>query len=85
MSHSINIWEEIIDKRATSETFITKNQFGFILWRFTMEPIFCVRHILFESQNEPNIILINATTKNIKLRQKKTEYQLQDWQNTSTY
>lgn len=36
--------------------------------------------ILFTSRDIPNTIRLIAQQKNIKLRQKKREYQLQDWQ-----
>ena len=46
MSHSMKIWEKIIDKRVRGETTVTRNQFGFMPGRSTMEPIFCVRQIV---------------------------------------
>ena len=46
MSHSMKIWEKIIDKRVRGETTVTRNQFRFMPERSTMEPIFCVRQIV---------------------------------------
>ena len=46
MSHSMKISENIIDKRVRSETTVTRNLFGFMSGRSTMEPIFCVRQIV---------------------------------------
>jgi len=45
MSHSMNIWKRII-KRIKSETGISKNQFGFMPRKSTMEPLFCMRQLV---------------------------------------
>ena len=46
MSHSMKIWEKIIEKRIRSETAISGNQFGFMPGKSTMEPLFCVRQLV---------------------------------------
>jgi len=43
MSHSMKIWEKILEKRIRSDTSISENQFGFTPGKLTMEPLFCVR------------------------------------------
>ncbi|KAK9087668.1 hypothetical protein Syun_030062 [Stephania yunnanensis] len=43
MSHTIKLWERIIDNRLRRETTISENQFGFMHGRSTMEVIFLVR------------------------------------------
>ena len=46
MCHSMKVWEKVIDKRIRSETAVSKNQFGFMPGKSTMEPIFCMRQIV---------------------------------------
>ena len=46
MSHSMKIWEKVIEKRLRSETTVSRNQFGFMPGKSTMEPIFCMRQIV---------------------------------------
>ena len=46
MSHSMKIWEKIIEKRIRCETSISGNQFGFMPGKSTMEPLFCVRQLV---------------------------------------
>jgi len=43
MSHTIKIYEKIIDKIIIiSKTSVTKNQFGFMPGKSTMKSLFCV-------------------------------------------
>lgn len=46
MSHTMKIWEKVIDLRIKSETSVSKNQFGFMPGKSTMEPMFCVRQVM---------------------------------------
>ncbi|KAK9095307.1 hypothetical protein Scep_026776 [Stephania cephalantha] len=46
MSHTMKLWERIIDNRLRRETTISENQFGFMHGRSTMEAIFLVRRLL---------------------------------------
>ncbi|KAK9118568.1 hypothetical protein Scep_016661 [Stephania cephalantha] len=46
MSHTMKLWERIIDNRIRRETTISENQFGFMPGRSTMEAIFLVRRLL---------------------------------------
>ncbi|KAK9127965.1 hypothetical protein Syun_016762 [Stephania yunnanensis] len=46
MSHTMKLWERIIDNRLRRETTISENQFGFMPGRSTMEAIFLVRRLL---------------------------------------
>lgn len=45
MTHTIKLWEKVIEHRLRLETRIVKNQFDLMLGRFTIEVIF----ILYES------------------------------------
>ena len=42
----MKIWEKVIEKRLRSETIVSRNQFGFMPGKSTMEPIFCMRQIV---------------------------------------
>ncbi|KAF0752588.1 Uncharacterized protein FWK35_00011041 [Aphis craccivora] len=40
MSQTMKIWEKVLDLRITGETSVSKNQFGLMPGKSTMEPIF---------------------------------------------
>lgn len=46
MRHTMKLWETVIECRLRKETRVTKNQFGFILRRPTMEAIFPLRRVM---------------------------------------
>ncbi|KAK1613062.1 hypothetical protein QYE76_036735 [Lolium multiflorum] len=46
MSHTMKIWERVIEHRLKRMTSVTKNQFGFMPRRSTMETIFLVRQLM---------------------------------------
>ena len=46
MSHTMKIWERIIDRRIREETTIGDEQFGFMPGRGTMDAIFAVRQLM---------------------------------------
>ena len=46
MSHTMNIWERIIDRRLREETTIGDEQFGFMPGRGTTDAIFAVRQLM---------------------------------------
>jgi hypothetical protein len=46
MSHTMKLWERIIEHRLRGVTNITKNQFGFMSERSTMEAIFLIRQLI---------------------------------------
>jgi hypothetical protein len=43
MSHTMKLWERIIEHRLREVTNVTENQFGFMPGRSTMEAIFLIR------------------------------------------
>jgi hypothetical protein len=43
MSHTMNLWERVIEHRLRKLTTVSKNQFYFMLGRSTMEAIFLIR------------------------------------------
>jgi hypothetical protein len=46
MSHTMKLWERVIEHRVRGMTRVTKNQFGFMPGRSTMEAIFLVRQLM---------------------------------------
>ena len=46
MSHTLKLWERVIDARLREQTNIRDNQFGFMPGRSTMEPSFAVRQVV---------------------------------------
>lgn len=64
MSHSLKIWENILNKRVKNQirVFITKYQFGFMTRRFIMEPIFFIRQIV-QKYREITVVQLRITVK----------------------
>jgi hypothetical protein len=46
MSHTMMLWERIIEHRLRGVTNVTENQFGFMPGRSTMETIFLIRQLI---------------------------------------
>jgi hypothetical protein len=46
MSHTMKLWERIIEHRLRRVTNITENQFDFMAGRSTMEVIFLIRQLM---------------------------------------
>jgi hypothetical protein len=46
MSHTMKLWERIIEHRLRGVTNVTENQFGFMTERLTMEAIFLIRQLM---------------------------------------
>ena len=57
MSHTMKLWERVIEQRLRHETAILENQFGFMLGQSTMEAIFLIR-CLMEKIESPIRIFI---------------------------
>ncbi|KAJ7952361.1 Retrovirus-related Pol polyprotein LINE-1 [Quillaja saponaria] len=51
ISHTMKLWERVIERRLRNETVVSENQFGFMPGRSTMEAIFLLR-ILMEKYRE---------------------------------
>jgi len=58
MSQSMNIWEKIIDKRIRKEMSVTKNQFGFMPRKSTVERLFCVRQLAEKYKEKQNVFIV---------------------------
>jgi hypothetical protein len=62
MSHTMKLWEMIIEYRLRRVTNITENQFGFMSKRSTMEAIFLIRQLMErcrEQKKDLHMIFIN--------------------------
>jgi hypothetical protein len=46
MSHTIKLWERIIEHRLRGVTNVTENQFSFMPRRSTMDVIFLIRQLM---------------------------------------
>jgi hypothetical protein len=46
MSHTMKLWERVIEHRLRGLTHVTMNQFGFMPWRSTIEAIFLLRQVM---------------------------------------
>lgn len=46
MSHTMKLWERVIERRLRMTTTVSKNQFGFMPGRSTMEAIFLIRQLM---------------------------------------
>ena len=46
MSHTMKLWERVIKHRLRKMTSVTKNQFGFMPGRLTIEAIFLTRQLM---------------------------------------
>ncbi|KAJ7942760.1 Retrovirus-related Pol polyprotein LINE-1 [Quillaja saponaria] len=46
ISHTMKLWERVIERRLRNETVVSENQFGFMPGRSTMEAIFLLRRLM---------------------------------------
>ncbi|XP_074362990.1 uncharacterized protein LOC141703349 [Apium graveolens] len=46
LSHTIKLWEQVIEIRLRSKVTVSENQFGFMPGRSTMEAIHLLRHLM---------------------------------------
>ncbi|QHN83560.1 LINE-1 retrotransposable element ORF2 protein [Arachis hypogaea] len=46
MSHTMKLWERVIERRLRKETQVTENQFGFMPGRSTTEAIYLLRRMM---------------------------------------
>ena len=46
MSHTMKLWERVIEHRLRRVTSVTQNQFGFMPGRSTVEAIFLIRQLM---------------------------------------
>ena len=46
MSYTMKLWERVIKQRLRKEINVLENQFGFMLGRSTIEPIYLLRRLM---------------------------------------
>ena len=51
MSHTMKLWEKVIERRLRAETRISENQFGFMPGRSTTEAIYLLRRLMESYQS----------------------------------
>jgi Reverse transcriptase (RNA-dependent DNA polymerase) len=61
MSHTMNLSERVIEHRLRKLTIVSKNQFGLMPGRSTMEAIFLIRQLMerYREQNDLHMIFID--------------------------
>ncbi|KAH1210522.1 LINE-1 retrotransposable element ORF2 protein [Glycine max] len=62
MSHTMKLWERVIEQRLRKETQVTENQFGFMPGRSTMEAIYLLRRVMEQyrmDQQDLHLIFID--------------------------
>ncbi|KAH1250174.1 LINE-1 retrotransposable element ORF2 protein [Glycine max] len=62
MSHTMKLWERVIERRLRKETQVTENQFGFMPGRSTMEAIYLLRRVMEQyrmTQQDLHLIFID--------------------------
>jgi Reverse transcriptase (RNA-dependent DNA polymerase) len=62
MSHTMNLWERVIEYHLRKLTIVSKNQFGFMPERSTMKTIFLIRQLMKryrEQKNDLHMIFID--------------------------
>ncbi|KAH1238778.1 LINE-1 retrotransposable element ORF2 protein [Glycine max] len=62
MSHTMKLWERVIERRLRKETQVTENQFGFMPGRSTMEAIYLLRRVMEQyhmDQQDMHLIFID--------------------------
>jgi hypothetical protein len=58
MSHTMKLWERIIEYLLRGVINVTENQFGFISGKSTMEEIFLIRQLMERYKNQKKDLYI---------------------------
>jgi ABC-type methionine transport system ATPase subunit len=70
MSHTMKLWERVIEHRLRKLTIVFKNQFDFMHERSTMEAIFLIRQLMKrhrEQKKDLHMIFIDLEKKYDKI------------------
>ena len=63
LSHTMKLWERVIEERSRRETVIRENQFGFISGKSTIEAIYLLRKLMEkyrERKKDFHLVFINV-------------------------
>ena len=63
MSHTMKLWERVIEHHLRRATSVTQNQFGFIPGRSTMEAIFLLQQLMERYREQKKDLHRRRTTK----------------------
>jgi hypothetical protein len=58
MSHTMKLWERIIEHRLSGVTNVTENQIGFMPGRSTVEAIFLIRQLMKRYKEQKNMHMV---------------------------
>jgi hypothetical protein len=88
MSHTMKLWEMIIEHRLTRVTNVTENQFGFMSGGSTMEAIFLIRQLMDryrEQKKDLHMIFIDLKKAYDKVHRNVMWWALQKYKVSSKY
>jgi succinate dehydrogenase/fumarate reductase flavoprotein subunit len=63
MSHTMKLWDRVIEHRLRGMAHITMNQFGFMPERSTMEAIFLTRQVMERYKEQKDLHMVLSTWK----------------------
>ena len=52
MSHTMKVWEKVIDRRLREETTMREEQFGFVSGKGTTDAIFAARQMIVKQRQK---------------------------------
>ena len=58
MSHTMKLWERVIEHRLKAITRVSMNQFGFMPGRSTMEAIFLIRQVMERYREKKDLHMV---------------------------
>ena len=58
MSHTMKLWERVIEHRLRAVTWVSMNQFSFMPRRLTMEAIFLIRQVMERYREKKDLHMV---------------------------
>ena len=68
MSHTMKLWERVIEHHLRAITRVSMNQFGFMPRRSTMEAIFLIRQIMERYREKKDLHMVLLTCKRLMIK-----------------